>query len=133
MYKLWICEFDKFLGKKENNKSYQELKENMQRWSKESNNRIWIPAIITLPTAMLYPFDDEDGKMMWAYAEMIDISEEDRKNYPKPDGGFYEKTYNVDNPTVYKTFFEGMLFINQDAKQKAEQSESIKLPKLKKL
>ena len=101
----------------ETNEEYAKLTDDMKKWSVEENGRIWIPTMMTLPTAMLYPFDDEDGVMKWAYAPIIEIAEEDRKDYPKPDGGYYDKTYDVENPQVYDIFFEAMLIINKNVKQ----------------
>ena len=37
---------DRFKGSKENNDMYKSLPEEMQSWSKEANDRIWIPTII---------------------------------------------------------------------------------------
>ena len=96
---------------------YNKLTDDMKKWSIEKNGRIWIPTMMTLPTAMLYPIDGDDDVMEWAYAPIVDISEEDKKNYPKPDGGYYDKTYDVDNPIIYKVFIEAMSFINENAKK----------------
>ena len=107
----------KYVGTKETNEEYQKLTDDMKKWAVEENGRIWIPTMMTLPTAMLYPMDGEDGVRVWAYAPIVDISEEDRKNYPKPDCGYYDKTYDVENPIIYKVFIEAMSFINENAKK----------------
>ena len=107
----------KYVGTKETNEEYQKLTDDMKKWAVEKTGRIWIPTMMTLPTAMLYPFDDENGVMKWGYAPIIDILEEDRKNYPKPNGGYYDKTYDIENPIVYDTFLKAMSFINENAKK----------------
>jgi Zn ribbon nucleic-acid-binding protein len=107
----------KYIGDKETNEEFQKLTEDMKNWAKEVNDRIWIPTMMTLPTAMLYPFDDSEGSMKWAFAPMVDIPEGDRKDYPIPGGGFYEKTYDVENPNVYETFIEAMSVINEESKK----------------
>ena len=119
----------KYVGTKETNEEYKKLTDDMKKWAVEKNNRIWIPTIMTLPTAMLYPFNEEvvDGigevgnstksVMKWGYAPIIEIPEDKRKDYPKPNGGFYEKTYNVENALIYDTFLEAMSFINENAKK----------------
>ena len=89
----------------------------MKKWAVEVNGRIWIPTMMTLPTAMLYPIDGDDGVMEWAYAPIVDIPKNKRKDYPKPNGGYYDKTYNVDNPTIYKVFIEAISYINEKAKK----------------
>ena len=107
----------KFLGTKETNEEYQKLTDDMKKWAVEENGRIWIPTMMTLPTAMLYPIDGDDGVMEWAYAPIVEIPEDKRKDYPKPNGGYYDKTYDVDNPITYKVFIEAMTFINENAKK----------------
>ena len=106
----------KYVGTKKTNGEYQKLTDDMKKWAVEVNGRIWIPTMMTLPTAMLYPVEGDDGVMEWAYAPIVDIPEENRKEYPKPNGGYYDKTYDVDNPIIYKVFMEAMLFINKNAK-----------------
>jgi len=129
---------DKFLGTKHDNDEYQKLTDDMKEWAIEHNNRIWTPAMMTLPMGMLYPInitvpnDDEDKVMKWSYAEMVDIPKEEQKNYPAPNGQFYTKTYDVDNAKIYDTFFEAMLEINEKSK-KPQESQKMKLPKLKKV
>ena len=107
----------KYIGTKETNEEYQKLTDDMKKSAVEKNDRIWIPTMMTLPTAMLYPIDGEDCVMVWAYAPIIDIPEDKRKDYPKPDGGYYDKTYDVDNPIRYKVFVEAISFINENAKK----------------
>ena len=107
----------KYIGIKETNEEYKKLTDDMKKWAVEKDGRIWIPTMMTLPTAMLYPMDDDVGVMKWAYASIVEILEEDRKNYPKPNGGYYEKTYDVENPKVYDTFLEVMSFINENIKK----------------
>tara|TARA_Y100001963_G_scaffold58518_1_gene81843 strand:- start:491 stop:1003 length:513 start_codon:yes stop_codon:yes gene_type:complete len=125
--------------KKEDNKSYQELTDDMKSWSKTAMDKIWIPSIITLPIGMLYPFD-EDNKMKWALAPMVTLSEEEQKEYPKPDGnGYYDKKIDTDNPEVFEDFLHGMALVNEKMRNLSEQPEQsqkpvdIKLPKLKKI
>tara|TARA_R110002167_G_scaffold56090_2_gene159295 strand:+ start:1031 stop:1513 length:483 start_codon:yes stop_codon:yes gene_type:complete len=121
-----------FIGTKEDNEVYKTLPEEMQSWSKEANDRIWIPTMFTLPFGTLYPIN-VGGDMKWAFAEMVDIPEEERQNYPKEDGnGFHIKKYDTDCQTVYDLFLEAMVEMNEIAKQNARNSE-LKLPKLKRL
>ena len=107
---------DKFIGTREDNEVFKTLPEEMQSWSKESNGRIWIPSMITLPFGMLYPIDG-DNKMKWAYAEMIDIPKEEQKNYPDEKGSFYKKKIDTENPKIYDEFLEGMVTINKKMKE----------------
>ncbi len=123
----------KFTGTKETNEEFQKLGEDMKNWAKEENGRIWIPSIITLPVGMLYPMDDKNGIMKWSFAPMVEISEDDRKNYPNGNGGFYEKKIDTDNPTIYDKFLDGMLYINELMKKSSNPKPTkINLPKLKK-
>ena len=104
----------KYVGDKETNEEYKKLTDDMKKWSVQIENRIWIPTMMTLPTGMLYPFNDEDGELKWGFAEIIDIPKDEQKDYPNPNGGFFEKTYDVENPKKYDIFFEAMLEINKN-------------------
>ena len=112
----------KFSGTKETNEEFQKLGEDMKNWAVESNGKIWIPSVITLPIGMLYPVNDDNGEMKWNFALMVEISEEERKKYPNPNvpGKFYEKRIDTDNPKVYDEFIEGMSYINTLLKEQAQ-------------
>tara|TARA_B100001769_G_C21998967_1_gene536842 strand:- start:314 stop:763 length:450 start_codon:yes stop_codon:yes gene_type:complete len=111
----------KYIGTKETNEEFQKLGEDMKRWAKEENGRVWIPSIITLPVGMLYPIDKDD-KMKWSFAPMVEIPEEDRKKYPNPSvpGKFYDKKIDTDNPRIYDEFILGMSYINELMKNKTK-------------
>ena len=113
----------KFTGTKETNEEFQKLGEDMKNWAIEKNGKIWIPSIITLPIGMLYPTNDEDGKMKWNFAPMVEITEEERREFPNPNGGYYEKRIDTDNPIIYDKFIEGMTYINDLLKQKGSSGE----------
>ena len=107
---------DKFIGTKEDNEMYKTLPEEMQSWSKEANDRIWIPSMITLPFGTLYP-TNIDGEMKWGFAEMVDIPEEEQKNYPDETGGFYKQMYDTENAKIYDVFLDAMIEMNTRAKE----------------
>ena len=112
---------DKFVGTKEDNDVYKTLPEEMQSWSKEENGRIWIPSMITLPFGTLYPVNIDNmvnhkKEMKWAFAEMVDIPEEEQKNYPDDKGGYFKQKYDTDNQKVYNIFLEAMSEMNTKAK-----------------
>ena len=113
----------KFRGIKETNEEFQKLGEDMKNWAKEENGHIWIPSIITLPIGMLYPINNKSKELKWAVAPMVEIPEEERKNFPNEQGGFYERKIDTDNPTVYNLFLEGMTMINEMLKQKVSGGE----------
>ena len=104
----------KLVGTKETNEEFQKLGEDMKKWAVEKNDRIWIPSIITLPIGMLYPIDKDD-EMKWAFAPMVEISEDEKKKYPNPNvpGKFYEKRIDTDNPRIYDEFIIGMSYVNE--------------------
>ena len=123
---------NKFVGTKEDNEMYKTLPEEMQSWSKEANNKVWIPSMITLPFGTLYPVN-VDGEMKWGHAEMVDISEEEQKNYPDGNGGYYKQKYDTDNQKIYDIFLDAMAEMNEKARQDSVPESKIKLPKLTKL
>ena len=89
----------KYAGTKETNEEFQKLGEDMKKWAKEENGRVWIPSIVTLPVGMLYPIDD-DGKMKWSFAPMVEIPEDERK-------------IDTDNPRIYDEFLIGISYVNE--------------------
>ena len=129
---------DKFVGTKEDNEVYKTLPEEMQSWSKEANGRVWIPSMITLPFGTLYPVNIDNmvnhkKEMKWAYAEMVDIPEEERENYPDGNGGYFKQRYDTDNQKIYDIFLEAMAEMNEKARQNSTPESKIKLPKLKRV
>ena len=108
----------KFKGIKADNEDFQKLGEDMKNWAKEENGHIWIPSIITLPIGMLYPINIKE-ELKWAFAPMVEIPEDDRKDFPNSQGGFYDKKIDTDNAIVYNLFIEGMTNINELLKQQS--------------
>jgi len=118
----------KFIGLKKDNEEYQKLTEDMKKWSKEFNGRIWIPSMFTLPDGMIYP-EDVDGIMKWKLAKMKPIPEEEQKDYPIDgrENEFYTKKYDTDNTFIYDNFYEVISKVYEAAKEKNNPVE-IKLP-----
>ena len=112
----------KFTGTKETNEEFQKLGEDMKNWAVESNGKIWIPSIITLPIGMLYPVNVKK-ELKWSFAPMVEIPEEERENFPNEHGGFYERKIDTDNAVVYDLFLEGMSKINELLKEKVENEQ----------
>ena len=106
----------KFTGTKETNEEFQKLGEDMKNWAVEKQGKIWIPSIITLPIGMLYPINVKK-ELKWAFAPMVEIPEDERKNFPNEQGGFYEKKIDTDNAVIYNLFLEGMNKISQLLKE----------------
>ena len=88
--------------------------------------------MITLPFGTLYPVNI-DGEMKWAFAEMVDIPEEEQKNYPDERGGYFKQRYDTDNQKIFDTFLEAMNEMNEKARQDSVPESKIKLPKLKRI
>ena len=107
----------KYIGTKETNEEFQKLGEDMKNWAVEKQDRIWIPSVIALPVGMLYPINVKK-EMKWAFAPMVEIPEDDRKDFPNQQGGFYDKKVDTNNAVIYDVFLEGMSYINDLLKQK---------------
>ena len=118
---------------KNDHKLYNELTNDMKKWSKVANDRIWIPTIMTLPVGMLYPIDVKD-EMKWVFAEMIDIPEEEQKKYPieGQEGKFYNKRYDTENPKEGTWFGELLSYSNELMKESMTESKN-GLPKLEQI
>ena len=77
---------------------------------------------------------NHDTEMKWAFAPMVEISEDERKNYPNEQGGFYEKKIDTDNAKIYDEFVLALSEVNKRMKEiETPKVSKIKLPKLKKL
>ncbi len=109
----------KFTGDKDTNEEFQKLGEDMKNWAVEKNGKIWIPSIMALPVGMLYPVNIKK-EMKWAFAPMVEIPKEERKNFPNPSvpGKFYDKKVDTDNAVIYNLFIEGMSQLNDLLKQR---------------
>jgi len=112
----------KYTGTKETNEEFQKLGEDMKKWAVEKNGKIWIPSVIALPVGMLYPIDVK-GKMKWSFAPMVEIPEDERKDFPNGKGGFYDKKVDTDNLVIYDIFLNGMSQVNELLKKKNKDGE----------
>ena len=124
--------------KKEDHSEYKKLTADMKFWSEEKVGYIWIPTIMTLPIGMLYPQNidnmvNHQTEMKWAFAPMVEIPEDERKDFPNGQGGFYEKRIDTENAKVYDVFVEGLHELNEKLKAEDKPKPGIKLPKLKKV
>ena len=68
------------------NEKFKTLDEFMKKYSVEENGYIWIPSVMQLPIGIYYP-SEKDDKLIWFFAPLVDIPEEDQKNYPNPNRG----------------------------------------------
>ena len=111
--------------------AYNDLTDEIKGWSQIANNHIWIPSFITLPFGMLYPFNNDSKEMKWAVATMVDIPEDEQKNYPIPgqEGKFYSQKYDTDNAKIFDEFIYAMHEINERAKKdtNTQQDSNFKL------
>ena len=122
---------EKYKGTKKDNKEFDNLTDEMKSWAQEVDGRIWIPSMFTLPDGLIYP-TDVDGVMKWNLANMIDIPEDEQKNYPVEgqEGLYHSRMYDTDNATVYENFYEAMGEVNERAKKKGSKEVKLELPKL---
>ena len=93
----------------DNHELYSKLTDEMKKWAVVKNNHIWIPTIMTLPAGMIYPMKFKKD-MVWSFAPMVDIPEEEQKDYPIPeeDGKFYEKRYDTENVIQFEWFAKAL-------------------------
>ena len=126
-----------YSGTKETSEKFKELPEDIQKWAKESGDRIWLPVQINLPLGMLCP-SKVDDEMRWTFYNMIEIPEEEKEKYPDGNGGYYTKTYDMEHPKLYDTFLEAMAELNSRLKEEVQDVnpdlvDDLTLPKLKKV
>ena len=103
---------EEFGGSRSTNEAFSKLDEDMKEWAKEINGYIWIPSVVNLSVGLYYPFK-VDGEMKWAMAPLVDIPEDQQKDYPKENGdGFHTKRYNIENQLIFDDFGGGIKKIN---------------------
>jgi hypothetical protein len=119
----------KFIGTINDNNEYKKLPEQMQKMAKEYNGRIWIPSVLTLPMGVLTPILVE-GDIFWSFAPMIDIPEDEQKNYPDGNGGFYVRRYDTKGTKLFKEFNKALVELNDEYTPKEKE---LTLPKLKRI
>tara|TARA_B100000131_G_scaffold313744_1_gene349524 strand:+ start:15 stop:875 length:861 start_codon:yes stop_codon:yes gene_type:complete len=86
------------------------MDDKIKNWSKEADGYVWIPTILQLSSGILYPVHKDD-KMKWAHAPIVEIPEEEQKNYPieGKDNEFYETKFDTDNEKYFDNFALGIL------------------------
>lgn len=119
----------------EEHSEYSKLTDDMKSWLVVKNNSIWLPTLMMLPIGMLHP-DNIDNKMKWCFSPMVDVPEDEQKNYPREDGlGFHTKRIDTDNRKTYDSFLSAISEVNNIMKKNQSSQPVIKdlnIPKLKK-
>ena len=64
---------------------------------------------------MIYP-EGNIGDWKWCYASVVEIPEEEQKNYPAPNGSNYTRRYDTENHKIFDMFIEAMNEMNERAK-----------------
>ena len=124
---------DSMMGTKEDCENFKGMDSNLRGWAKEAKGYVWVPTVLNLEIGILYPSGDGNKELIWAFAPLIHISEEEQKNYPVGDGTFYKTRYDTEKEIHFDGFAKGLLEIDMviKAKKKAEEqgkTVSIKLP-----
>ena len=107
---------DKLKGKMEENQMFSNFSDFIKKHSKESGEHIWFPTMINLPIGSLYPIEQED-ELKWAYVKMVDISEEEQKDYvDKQTGEALTKKLDYDNQEIFNEYIIGLAKMRDEAK-----------------
>ena len=91
------------------------MDENIKSWSTESNGYIWTPAVVNLKNGIIYPVDKLET-MKWAFAPLVKILKEEKENYKKPDGTYFEHRYDIENQKVFEQFREAVITAESEYK-----------------
>ena len=119
----------KLLGTKQNNLEYKKMTDDMKKMSVEHEGQIWVPSVVNLPDGIINPVLVEE-QLLWAFSPSVEISEEEQKNYPDDNGGFYKFRYDNEQTILFKTFYEALENLSKNYHQNIKKTK-IKLPKLK--
>ena len=69
----------------------------------EERKIYWFPSVVNMgPKGIIFP-EGNVKNWVWKYAEVVEISQEEQKQYPVPDkdGEFYKEKLDVENATTY--------------------------------
>ena len=69
----------------------------------EERQIYWYPSIVNMgPKGIIFPEGNVEN-WVWKYAEVIEVPEEEQKQYPIPDkeGEFYTEKLDIDNAKTY--------------------------------
>ena len=104
-------------GTMEENESFKGFSKFIQKYSKEDSGHIWYPSMINLPIGSLYPIEKEN-QLKWALVKMVDIPEEEQKNYPDElnPGKFLTKTLDYDNQEIFDEYILALAKFRDDIK-----------------
>ena len=96
----------KWNGRPDNkNEFFEQMSDFVKKYAEFSDGFIWIPSVLTLPTGSLYPIE-EDNKLKWAFAKIVDVKEEEKENYPVEgeEGKFHTKKLDTENATIFDQY-----------------------------
>jgi len=112
---------DKLKGTKDDNEFFKVLSEFVQKHSAESNGYVWIPSVLTLPIGSLYPID-KDNKLKWAFASLVDVTEEEKESFPVEgqEGKFHTKKLDTDNAKVFEKYLFALAELQQEMSKKTD-------------
>lgn len=68
---------------------------------------VWIPSVVQIPNkGIVFPDGESADKWGYRYAEEVDISKDEQKNWPieGKDGKFYEARLDMENSKPYESF-----------------------------
>jgi len=90
-------------------------------WTDPETGMVWLPNTINVEdVGMVFPYGTNKDNWTWAAVKVVKIPEEERKNFPNEQGGFYEKKVDTDNTILYDLFLEGMSYVNEMLKEKSK-------------
>ena len=71
----------------------------------EETGLVWYPTFMQMPGGMLYPEGDHPTNLKWKVAKVVNISGDERLQYPIPgrDGEYFTSKLDVDNANIYDT------------------------------
>jgi len=104
-------------GTMDENKTFNNFSDFIKKWSVVSDGHIWFPSMINLPIGSLYPVEKNDT-LKWAYVKVVDIPEEEQKNYPDETnpGEFLTKTLDYENQQIFDEYLLALATIRDEVK-----------------
>ena len=96
---------DKLINESDEQQAYESGLTELMREAKiiDAVGLCWYPAFMQLPGAMIYP-DGDKNNFHYEVAEVVEITGEERKDYPVPgkEGEYFTARLDVENATQFE-------------------------------
>tara|TARA_B100001123_G_C15312356_1_gene1024880 strand:+ start:1577 stop:2065 length:489 start_codon:yes stop_codon:yes gene_type:complete len=112
-------------GNMKDNLEFNKMDDEIKYFAKQVDNQIWIPSVVNLSIGILYPINKGD-ELTWTFSPLVNVSDEEKENYKKDDGTYYNKRYDMENEIYFESFSKAIFEINLITNLRNKNEQKIK-------